>query len=231
MSFFFRVRTHPCRSRRTASARAWAACMIVALIGSGCTAKRLPQYPFEPVAGAQGTGEIEDGLVVSVWSLSDAGESEAYFGKDLLADAGVLALPISVENRSRGSSFMIDPDRIVLKDRTRGKPDLDQVASYAAGKAVSTAGVVCVLLCPIASLALIPTGAKMISSAGERRHNFVCKELRTTTLSPGETAHGFVYFTCSGGDSAGSHATLHVEALDLKAHEWRSIDLPVAWNR
>ena len=136
--------------------------------------------------------------------------------------------------RARWLSFEHRPFRPIasdLKEVKFEKPELDQVADYSGARTVGTIAVVSIPLSPILAIALIPASASMTSTASELRYNYFCKEFRTTTLSPGEKARGFLYFHLDDMKNMPDKMFLNVEAMDLNDHNWMEYNLPIAWKQ
>jgi hypothetical protein len=197
---------------------------LVALGFTGCATLQLPEFPERSVE-QQPHKASQGGLAVGARPITDKNESKEYFGVDLLA-ADILAVAVTVENQSTDSGFILEKDRFRLGDmaagagRSKGKLG-DETAALALG----TAGVV--LLNPI----MIPLSAKLGSDARIIRHNFVTRELQATTVNPGRAVHGFLYFQLANQAASGSDHILHLEALELKTRQYKSLEIPLHLER
>jgi len=205
--------------------------LVTLILNWGCAAKTFPDYPERPINEYPYTGEIEDGLAVALDPLLSNTETNKYFDNPLL-EYKILAIGFSAENRNPTTSFVLSPDRMVLKEVQFGKPSLDQVATFTTAKTLGIIGLVCACMLMVpAEAAFLITSAHLASDVACDRDNVVCKELRTTTLSPGEKAQGFLYFYLPQISTIPDRLVVHLEAMDLGTQEWQSFDLPIAWKR
>lgn len=213
-------RSTPHNSRRLG----FALLALAALCFTGCTTLQLPDFPNRSVE-QQPHKAFQDGLAIGARPITDKNESKEYFGVDLLA-ADILAVAVTVENRSTDSGFILEKERFRLGDvavgagRSKGKLG-DETAALALG----TAGVA--LLSPM----LIPLSAKMGSDARIIRHNFVTKELQATTINPGRAVQGFLYFPLPNQAASDNDFILHLEALELRTRQYKSVEIPLHLER
>jgi hypothetical protein len=149
----------------------------------GCATKFPPYEPreFESYPRKQES----NGLRVAIDPMQDPAEVKRYFGIDLIKTR-ILPVFVVAENRSEASSFILDPDVFQLGERTSSSvhhPDRRAIDNTWA----AVVGVV----------AFTPAGLAWNLQMGRSsvvNYNFETKRLRRTTLSPGETTHGFIYF-------------------------------------
>jgi len=217
---------HPHNSRRLSLPL-----LALAAFGfTGCATLKLPDFPERSVA-QQPHRAVQDGLAVGVHPITEASEAKKYFGVDLLA-ADILAVAITVENRSTDSGFTLEKERFRLGNVAAGagRPDKES-GDETAARALGTAGLVGgVLVSPIL-ISLIPLSAKMGSDAKIIRHNFVTKELQAKTVNPGQAVHGFLYFQLADQAASGNDRILHLEALELRTRQYKSLEIPLHWER
>jgi hypothetical protein len=204
------------------------------LILNGCATMQLPEYKTQSLKPYM-LSYVEDGLSVAIHPLIKREESEQYFGLDLLA-VNVLAVHVVAENRNSLVSFVLSKNQVSL--HTEGvladqNPQRDQLVSESGGQSLTMAGAAVagagVIFTPllIAALPLVFAGAKQFSDADVIKHNFAVKELQTNTLSPGESAEGFVYFRLPKEMDAQDQWRLRLQALNLQSKEMTSFDFPL----
>ena len=192
---------------------------------NACGATPFPAYPARPISD-HSHSLSQEGLVVAVRPVTSEQEAETYFGTDLLSNR-VLAVFLTVENQTPMSSFIVSKDRIALTTERIPAP------GGAAGTGVGspTAGMVMATV----SVALVsPLGAIIAAGMVERsnaiRHNLLAKEFRSDTISPGQTARGFLYFQIPESASQPGKWKLHIEALDTRLKQVREFDLLIDWR-
>ncbi|MCK5270152.1 MAG: hypothetical protein KAJ46_05175 [Sedimentisphaerales bacterium] len=162
--------------------------IISILLINGCATLQFPDYSPQKSDQPQ-YSQVKDGVFIAIHPLVDKVEMEKYFKVDLLGD-NILAVFITVENRTPSSSYIVSKDHLLLENLGSGvNTDLEntQIGNDSKGQAVMSLGV-------ISAVVFIPIGAKMVSDAGMIRHNFLVKEIKTTTLFPGQQTNGFAYF-------------------------------------
>lgn len=145
-----------------------------------------PKKQFKP-----GYIQEKDGLSVSIIPMLDKEEMETYFKTDLLAN-NLLAVFVLVENQTASIPYIVTKEDFVLKTKENIKKydsSKTHIGDDTKAQQLSTLGAF--VLAPV----IIPIAAGMISDAGTKRHNFLSKEMKaSTTLFPGQSTNGFVYF-------------------------------------
>lgn len=193
---------------------------LTAFASAGCSTLQLPDFPERPVQQQQFKAS-QGGLAVGAYPITDKSEAKEYFGVDLLA-ANILAVAVTVENRSTDSGFLLEKQRIRLGSITEGTGDSkDKPGDETAGIALASLG----------GLVTIPVGAKLASDARIINHNFETKELRATTVNPGQAVHGFLYFQLPDQASIHSDYLLRLEALELKTRQYKKLEIPLHLDR
>jgi hypothetical protein len=202
---------------------------LVALVLTlhGCATMQLPDYQAQSIERYQ-TLQIQDGLAVAIHPLTRKEETKQYFGTDLSA-ANIPAEFVMAENRNTTSSYLVAKDQFALQtgEASAGQDTrLQQHGSETtavAGMAVMAAGVIVTPLL-IAALPIMFAGMKQISDADVIKHNFATKELRTSTLSPGEMIQGFVYFKLPEEEVATQQWHIRLQVRDLRNQEAKHFD-------
>lgn len=186
--------------------------VVLLTLVNGCTTLQLPLYAPQPVDRYNNV-QVKDGLAVAIQPMLDAEESEKYFGTNLLARNILPAFVVS-ENRHASSSFLLLKNRISL---SAGQPALagspDKARSEAGAEALGWTSVA------LGSLPLAAIAVKMMSDATVINRNFKAQEFQTKTLSPGQTAQGFVYFQLPEGAKLPEQGTIRLEALEAMHKE------------
>ena len=204
------------------SVRGVALLVIASAIGLvGCTTLKIADIPVQRAERYRYGGQ-QGAVRVAVHPFGDPTESDRYFGTVLL-DHNVLAVLVVAENRSTSSSYVLAREQCRLRERKATDP-VGAPGSPDIGLGVKAAGLI--LLSP----ALLLAGIKMESNAHMIRHNFYRVELKRQTISPGQTAHGVVYFSVSDDQikNPSTALVLHVSLQDLKSDAVETVAVPFA---
>jgi hypothetical protein len=140
---------------------------------------------------------------------------------NLLA-AGILPVFVIGENRHASSSFFFLKEGISLtaaQSATAGAPDraaegIDKPKSDADAEPVAWASVALGWNFVLAAVA-----GKIVSDASVINLNFKVQEFHTRTLSPGQTAKGFVYFRLPEDGKLPEQSVVRLEALEAVSKE------------
>jgi hypothetical protein len=162
---------------------------------------------------------VHEGLAVGVHPITDKHEVKKYFGADLL-DINILAVAVTVENRSTDSGFILEKERFRLGDVTAGAGS-EKLGHETAGIAIASLG----------GIATIPLGAKLGSDARVIKHNLATKELQATTVNPGRAVHGFLYFQLPIQATPNHDYVIRLDALDSQTRRYKSFEIPFQWDR
>lgn len=168
---------------------AFALICILAWPGGGCANKRPPAFTGSSATLSGAAKSVEqDGARVTVEVFRDRERCGRFFHlSDAYAD-GLAIVYVKVEN--------LDPSRSLLAQHSGIHLLLGENAAGAGRTTQSTAGGEAAALAGAAviSLPLMFIGGALISNAAIVQENFVTKEFRNDTLSPGASAAGFAYF-------------------------------------
>jgi hypothetical protein len=204
---------------------------MVCLLGFsfGCTAVKLPSYTGQPVERYPNV-QIKNGLAVATHPLTDKRESKNYFGLDLVS-ADILAIYVSVENRSPSSNFILLPERTSVrfgsdkeyapfgsprpKAGPKGGPD-----RYAVFATIFTV-----------AAPLVFADEKQELDAGAINFHLFEEEFSPTTLAPAGQAWGFVYFQIPGLQKESRPCVFHFEGIETKSRAMVPYDFALEINR
>ena len=163
--------------------------VVTIALATGCSTANPKAYQVADAPMRLLTQET-NGVRVSVDAVLDRERSQKYFSTDTLGK-GIVPVFVQVENVNSAGSLLVEKEhfKIAVNTDTQGQsPLLGEVQHQSTGGQV-TAGVGLLAL----SGPLIIVGSAMVSTADAVRHNFVDKEFRNQSLSPGRSARGFVY--------------------------------------
>ncbi len=184
---------------------------------AGCTAQRLPDY--SPRSAQQYPHkETQNDLTVAIHPMTQESEVEQYFGTNLLAD-DILPVVIVVENRNPELHFVIRKEEIKLVnqsaqrfDRSSNPETVGSTTSEKTAGALAGAGL---LIFPVLGFVAVGMTGK-VSSDAEVRRNFAMKEFQQTTISPGDSKSGFVYFQLPKPADSPAQWRFQIQAIDVK---------------
>lgn len=209
--------------------------LVAALLA--CQTVQIPPYPTRKIAEYP-AAQIQQGggLAVTVEPVLDREQAKKYFASDLVGQ-DLLAVLVVAENRSATDSYLLTADSasLVAAD-TRARQEATgkgPASSWATTPGVATgmhiAQTVTMLTFP-ASIVLMPLafgGSKKIADAEAVEYNMVVSGLHATTLSPGESAHGFAYFHLGDAKSRPSAYVVGVELTDLTSRGAERFEFPL----
>ena len=159
------------------------ACTIIALLSTIAAANAATPFPVYPVRPAHDYAISAEAapLTVGVAPVEDPLEQKNYFRADL-AHMGFVPVFVVIQNASSADSYMFDKMKV-----TFGPAD----SSVTTPKTGSKGGEA-LALSAIPFVGLFPA-LKVVRNATEVQQNVLLQELQSTTLSPGASAHGFLY--------------------------------------
>jgi hypothetical protein len=194
-----------------------AACVL--LLGTvGCGTMKIPAYSGTPSASAQ-TREVQ-GLKVTVDPFTDRERAGTYF-KVNPTGRRVYIAHVRAENAGSDTAWLLCEERMVLRGSWPGQElsahGQNVEANLAAANAVGMAGAVAL------SIPMIFAGGKLTSDAMVVAKNFVDKEWRNQTLSPGQSAQGFVYFMLPEKKTINDVTALEMMLLNVRNQQTSTV--------
>jgi hypothetical protein len=154
--------------------------IALSLVSHLFAASTFPSYPVR-LANAYAVSAETDGLTIGIEAVEDPKEQETYFHTPL-APKGFAPIFVVIQNGSNGDSFLFDKTKVTYGPADSGVSTPKEGSK--AGQSLAAAAV------PFVGLF---AAIKIISNASEVQQNFLKKEIQSTTLSPGASAHGFLY--------------------------------------
>ena len=156
--------------------------MVVALsLGSPvCAQNKFPDYPVRQPGDYAITTE-RAGLSLGIQPVEDLPEQRTYFRTDV-ATLGIVPVFVVIHNATNGDSFLFDKTKVTYgpADSTVSTPKTGSKA----GQALALSAIPFVGIWP---------ALRVVSNVSQVQQNLLKKELQSTTLSPGASAHGFLY--------------------------------------
>jgi hypothetical protein len=195
----------------------------------------LPSYPVRPVQQYPGA-LVQGDLSLALVPMTDPADGWHYFRIEMLREH-LLAVAVAAENRSADRSYLLARDSVKvtvngteLLEPERGFPSRLAGPALLGLGALGAAAMVLVAPVLFAGFPLIIwSGFKESSNATVIRARLDDEALWRTTLSPGETAHGFAYFQIPDSLRGKLDAVASVELRPLPEGDAETFTLPFAF--
>jgi hypothetical protein len=140
-----------------------------------------PDYAVRP-AGSYAVTAQKANVTIGVQPIEDVKEQKLYFRTEL-APKGFLPVFVVIQNGSNADSFLFNKTQITYG--AAGSGIITPKSGSKAGESIAFSAV------PFVG---VFAATKVIKNASLVQQNILNKELQSTTLSPGKTAYGFLYF-------------------------------------
>jgi len=152
-----------------------AAICVLAVLSMADFSFGLHHFPDYPVRSPDAYPDKVDksGLIVAVEPVEDREQQKTYFNSHL-SSKGMLPVFLIIWNNSASDTYLFDSSAVGLADAL----DINSPGVRQSRARVGSGGLVDLTL---------------ITEATEVRENMMKKQLRSKTLSPGASVHGFVY--------------------------------------
>jgi len=142
------------------------------LVQPGYASHHFPDYPVQP-ADTYANKVVKAGLIVAVEPVEDPEQQKTYFNSHL-SSKGMLPVFVIIQNNSVTGTYLFDSSAVGLADVV----DINSPGARQSRARLGSGGLVDLTL---------------VTEATEVRENMMKKQLRSKTLSPGSSVHGFVY--------------------------------------
>ncbi len=184
--------------------------LAVSLVQPVYASEKFADYPVRPAANY--TVSVQhDGLTIGLQPVEDSKEQKTYFDTEL-TPKGFIPVFIVMQNGSQDDSFLFDKTKVTygLADSSLSTPKMGEKAAKgavivgtASALAISPAGIVVAMV--LASKAVHGT---------QIQESILKKELQSKTISPGVSAHGFLYIQAP---KKGPREKIHMQIPITKA--------------
>lgn len=205
---FYSIRDHRRKNTQRLEILHFALGVVLTMcIGSyGCAMMQLPDYP-KTSPSTFNNAKTEGNLCVATRALTNTDDLKQYFGADLYKDK-ILPVYITVENKSKSSSFLVSSDSISVQ---HNKSSDNMAKGHGSVSGVSSTGNVLQVFGGLSGA----FGVKLTSDATVVKENLASKALYSHTVSPGKSVDGFVYFTMPNDRTPLADLTLAVQVKEL----------------
>jgi hypothetical protein len=210
--------------RRFHSSLLWLSLFSAVLLIVSCASTTIQFPDFDPsVIKDKEYMKEKDDLFICIHPIVNRNEMDNYFKTDL-ASHNILAVYISIENRSETYSYIVSKEDISLYINKKRSDEQYDTSNTLVGDD-STAKTVDVLGAVLVSPVLLFIGPGMISHAGTTRHNLLSKEIVPfKTLFPGQSIGGFTYFKTPEEGISSSSFVFEVKVKELDSESITAIN-------
>ena len=208
------------RTKSTLPSHALLIGLVLPLVA--CSAIKIPPYSGEISPGAR---KVEkQGLHLTADPIVDEARSKTYFRTEL-ADRKIAAIYLKAENHSTDATWLLRLQSMTLTDE-KGSPGPNAYgkalrSDYGAANAAGMAGAALI------SLPMIFVSGKLTADAMAKEKNFIDKEGRNQSLSPGKAADGFIYFQLEPNEPWPTGRWLSLECLNLRNQQAVQVQVPL----
>jgi hypothetical protein len=204
---------------------------MLVLAAAGCGTMDVSRVSAPPPVSAKAQTAERDGLKVTVdpFMTKEVFKEEtfkAYFGTGKPGPE-MLVLHLKAENTSTHAAWILQKENLQLfaGDAQTGSVAGPNVAGrVVAGEVLANIGAA-LLAFPL----LIP-GNLIATDATVVEHNFMLREWLDTTIYPGSSREGFVYFKLAG-NQPDNHYLLSMKALDATSQQTTTLTLPFKYEK
>lgn len=163
--------------------------VALSLVSPVYASEKFPDYPVRPPGDYAVTAE-QAGVTIGLQPVEDPKEQKTYFDTEL-TPKGVIPVFIVMQNGSTGESFLFDKTKVTYgpADSSLSTPKMGEKAAKGA-VIVGTASALAIS--PAGMVVAIALASKAVHGT-QIQESILKKEMQSKTLSPGVSAHGFLY--------------------------------------
>jgi hypothetical protein len=185
-------------------------------------AAKFPEYPVKAAKEYPGAITVE-GLIVGVTPMADPDEQQRYFGLNFSKN-NFLPVLVVVENGSTADSFILNRELIAIyageeEQAGPGHSDLGNPSKTARRVELASAVTLSIAAGVVASV--------MMMKAADIKQNLIKKELRSSTLSPGQKCGGFVFVPIPSDLEKRAHLRMRVQAMKIGSERPSDFEFPI----
>jgi hypothetical protein len=176
---------------------------VLFLVQPGYASHHFHDYPVRP-AGEYANKVAKASLIVAAEPVEDAEQQKTYFNSHL-SSKGILPVFIVIQNTSATDTYLFDSSAVGLGDA----PDATGKGARKTASRLGSGGLVDLTL---------------VTDASDVRENLMKKQVRSKTLPPGSSVHGFVYVPVPT-DVARKNIHLQVPLTNAQSGETEVVNL------
>jgi hypothetical protein len=204
--------------------------LVLLLTVTGCKTISIPPYADAPASHAQ--TRDSQGLVLTSDPFTEKDRAETYFKIDPAAK-GIAIIHLRAENHSPDATWLLTEENMLLTYAAGGGstngPVQGATSDYTSSVAAGGVAAFFALGPNPLVLPAVAVSKKLRSDAAVIEKNFIDKGWRNQTLSPGQSAEGFIYFSLGKTNSI-QGTSLRLDCLNTRNQQTNSIFLPVGYE-
>lgn len=192
---------------------------------AGCGTVDISKVSAPPPVSAKAQAAQRDDLKVTVDPFLTQEGFKDYFGCGKPGKE-IVVLHLKAENNSPSAAWILQKANLQLmaQDGRGGSiAGPDQAGLVIAGEVLANIGVAFLALPLAVPGNLIATDATVVE------HNFMLREWLDTTIYPGKSREGFVYFKLNAPQPDNRYS-LHVSALDARSQQTNTLAVPFTYE-
>jgi len=166
-------------------------------------AHKFPDYPVR-AAGEYENKVAKASLIVAVEPVDDPAQQKTYFNSHL-SSKGILPVFLVLQNNSSADTYLFDSSAVGLADAV----EISGPGARRIGSRLGSGGLVDLTL---------------VTEVTEVRENMMKKQVRSKTLAPGSSVHGFIYVPMPT-DAARKQTHLQVALTNAQSGETEVLNL------
>jgi len=204
---------------------------FLVLAGTGCGTLTIPQYTTGPSKQAR-TVESQ-GLTITAEPILDKERADTYF-KVNPTYRGIGIIYLQAENKSADATWLLAEENMSLHvaatNCDMNAHNQKVKGDYSGAQASFAAAIVMeIVFIPLAVPGIFMT-MKAASDASVIEKNFVDKEWHNQTLSPGQSAQGFIYFNLDKQPKWANSAILRIDCPNITNQQTNTFTIPLTYE-
>jgi hypothetical protein len=189
--------------------------LIHVFVAVSCIAASFPEFPVKPVSEYANV-VAKSGVVVAAIPMEEPLDQQKYFGMDLRS-RGYVPVFLVIENQTSTESFLLG------KEGLRYSPARHSTSTLANPARPSRDDKALAVTSYLPYYGIVAT--VMDSKSKVLRQNILKRELQSTTLSPGTSAHGFIFIPARWQHSTREKVELTIPLTKPRTGETVILDL------
>ncbi len=161
---------------------------LLSLLTPVYAADKFPDFPLRQ-ASDYSLSAHQDDLTVGLQPVEDVNDQKTYFHTEF-SPKGFVPVFVVVHNGSKSESVLFDPSKISCDV---GNPSGNM--PKAGIKGAATAEVLMMAAIPLGGVVASPAVMEMYAQESHVQQNLILRQVQSQTLSPGASAHGFLYIS------------------------------------
>lgn len=165
-------------------------CVLLSLLTPGYAADKFPEFPLR-AASDYSVFVQQDDVMIGLQPVENINDQQTYFRTEF-SRKGFVPVFLVIHNGSKSESVLFDKSKIScdLQNSSNTMPK-------AGIKGAASAEIFDMAAVPFGPVSVIaaPLVLELYADASHVQQNLLLKEVQSQTISPGESAHGFLYIS------------------------------------